>query len=89
MGRTATPCYHVCGELLPRLFTLTCVRRTCDPVGARSRRVEVSSAGGSSLLRCPKRRRLPVISRHGALYCPDFPHTRMRERQKGLLREQR
>ena len=23
MGRTATPCYQVCGELLPRLFTLT------------------------------------------------------------------
>jgi len=23
MGRTATTCYQVCGELLPRLFTLT------------------------------------------------------------------
>ena len=66
MGRTATPYCYVCGELLPRLFTLTFL-----PV---SRKRE----GGYSLLRYLNIAAYRYISRHGALCCPDFPPARRR-----------
>jgi len=57
-------CLHQRGELLPRRFTLTCLRKA--PAGG------IFSAALSVFSFAMLRRTLPV-KKHGALCCPDFP----------------
>ncbi len=74
----ATPCYHVCGALLPHLFTLT---------GHRS------GLGGIFSVALSVGLRRPGVTWHLALWSPDFPPPSLaatvRPTRRGRLRSSR
>jgi len=61
-GLPCRPCYHGRGELLPRRFTLT--RPVVDPN---------AGVGGLFSVALSVTSRCPAVSRHPALWSPDFP----------------
>ncbi len=62
-GFPCRPCCHERGALLPHLFTLACEDTSC----------EAPTIGGSFSVALSVASRRPAVSRHPALWSPDFP----------------